>query len=517
VRRESEHTIPNSALVGPDGNLSARRRIWEECRECRIDDGSNQIEASAASATTLADNTPSSDTVTSVELDTAMDEEYTYDANGNLTQKTEDVNGTTVQWDYTYSVEGWLVKVEKTVGVATTLTEEYTYDPIGRKYQVVTTTGSATTRYFVYDGGSPILELDSSLELEKEFVRGLSLGGGIGGLLYTRDENADVGYFHYDGQGNVVAVRDEAREAVAYYEYDAWGNVLTACGDYANEFAFSTKQASTGTGLIDFGRRWYDSKTGRWTQRDPLLRDSLNLYGYCLDLPTGLIDPDGLKARTAGGAALEFGAYTGGGALGGAAVGAVILPGVGAVPGAAIGAGLGAVAWLGQQLWGSDEYIEDMETNDAVKTVFMDICYGAAVGYYGTGLVKTAADAYWYYSAPSSSAADSLATRAREVHSVLDPIAQTQRTTAVLQTNTCRIVAGGGRDLTPAQRALLGANEVAAQCPGAHAEVTALGCAQERGLTPQMMVGSRAMCKDCVEAIKAAGGQVIDAFTAVWP
>ena len=139
--------------------------------------------------------------------------------------------------------------------------------------------------------------LPSSLELEKEFVRGLSLGGGIGGLLYTRDENADVGYFHYDGQGNVVAVSDEARAAVAYYEYDAWGNVLTACGSYANEFAFSTKQASTGTGLVDFGYRWYDSKTARWTQRDPIgVHGGTHVYAYVGVNPTNALDPWGLKS-----------------------------------------------------------------------------------------------------------------------------------------------------------------------------------------------------------------------------
>jgi hypothetical protein len=42
--------------------------------------------------------------------------------------------------------------------------------------------------------------------------------------------------------------------------------------------------------------------------------------------------------------------------------------------------------------------------------------------------------------------------RAQQIHSALDPIAQTRRTTAVLQTDAGRIVAGGVRDLTPTQR-----------------------------------------------------------------
>jgi hypothetical protein len=84
----------------------------------------------------------------------------------------------------------------------------------------------------------------------------------------------------------------------------------------------------------------------------------------------------------------------------------------------------------------------------------------------------------------ASRAGEALAERAGEIHSALHPIAQEMRTTAVLETNGGRIVAGGGPDLTPAQRALLGAGETLARLPGAHAEVTALTHAAETGLTP---------------------------------
>ena len=247
----------------------------------------NSIVAST-DAETLADHSPSSDTVSDVALDTSLDVSYTYDANGNLTVKSEE--GGSVLWTYTYSVDDWLIKVEGPNG----LVEEYEYDPIGRKYKTQTTSaGQTITRYFVYDGGSILLALDEDKDIDKEFVRGLCLGGGIGGLLYTRDADGSLAYFHYDGHGNVVSVTDEAHEEVAYYEYDAWGNVLTACGSLANEFAFSTKQASLGTGLIDFGYRWYDSQTGRWTQRD--IAGSLNTYLYCSDSPVSRFDPDGAR------------------------------------------------------------------------------------------------------------------------------------------------------------------------------------------------------------------------------
>src|SRR5262249_43619932 len=77
--------------------------------------------------------------------------------------------------------------------------------------------------------------------------------------------------------------------------------------------------------------------------------------------------------------------------------------------------------------------------------------------------------------AAAERAAFGAAERATQIHGALDAIAQEMRTTAVLETSAGRIVASGGPDLNPAQRALLQAGETFAKWPGAHAEVTALG------------------------------------------
>lgn len=87
----------------------------------------------------------------------------------------------------------------------------------------------------------------------------------------------------------------------------------------------------------------------------------------------------------------------------------------------------------------------------------------------------------------------------------------------MLRTNSGDIVAGGARDLTPAQRALLGPGETAARLPGAHAEVTALQAAQKAGSTPQSLAVTRAICPQCAEAIEAGGGVLTSPTTAVFP
>jgi len=103
----------------------------------------------------------------------------------------------------------------------------------------------------------------------------------------------EVAYYEYDG--NTACCLDEALLRRAGRCRDGWGNVLTACGSLSKEFAFSTKQASTGTGLTDFGYRWYDPKTGRWTQRDPIgVAGAPNVYMYVFNDPMNYVDPEGL-------------------------------------------------------------------------------------------------------------------------------------------------------------------------------------------------------------------------------
>ncbi|XXT19469.1 RHS repeat-associated core domain-containing protein [Sorangium sp. So ce429] len=113
-------------------------------------------------------------------------------------------------------------------------------------------------------------------------------------------------------------------------------------------------------------------------------------------------------------------------------------------------------------------------------------------------------------------AATPLAARAQQIHGALHPVAQRMRTTAALDTTGGRIIAGGGPDLTPAQRALLVPGEISASLPNAHAEATALTHAQTAGLTPQMLAVTRAICPQCASLIESSGGTLTSPTTATW-
>lgn len=116
--------------------------------------------------------------------------------------------------------------------------------------------------------------------------------------------------------------------------------------------------------------------------------------------------------------------------------------------------------------------------------------------------------------------AERLATRVDEFHGALDPIAQNSRTTAVMSTSEgVDVVASGGRDLSPAQRALAQPDDVLGHTPGAHAEVTAIEAAAKNGLTPSQMAVSRPICPACQQAIQGSGGALDAGSTtsATWP
>lgn len=67
--------------------------------------------------------------------------------------------------------------------------------------------------------------------------------------------------------------------------------------------------------LIRMSDRDYDPETGRWTSKDPILFNGgdTNLYGYVMNDPINLIDPDGKNALVPGiivvGGAIAIGGY----------------------------------------------------------------------------------------------------------------------------------------------------------------------------------------------------------------
>lgn len=107
---------------------------------------------------------------------------------------------------------------------------------------------------------------------------------------------------------------------------------------------------------MKFGARDYDGSTGRWLSKDPILFNGgdTNLYGYVLNDPVNLLDPNGKNPIVF----MAGGAFSGG--LTGLATGFFISKSCtigGRVSDALIGAGIGALggalAGIGVSVGGS--------------------------------------------------------------------------------------------------------------------------------------------------------------------
>jgi len=94
-------------------------------------------------------------------------------------------------------------------------------------------------------------------------------------------------------------------------DYDVWGNVIADTNPGFQPFGFAGGLYDVSTGLPRFGARDYDAETGRWTVKDPIRFSGgdTNLYGYTLQDPVNLIDPDGKYAQIIGYGILAYGVF----------------------------------------------------------------------------------------------------------------------------------------------------------------------------------------------------------------
>ncbi len=244
---------------------------------------------------------------------------YSYDSDGNLLSDD--------RWTYTWNGENRLVAMESSeasiLSGAPVLRLEFAYDYLGRRvaknvfeWNDVVSGFSLQSRFlFLYDGWNLIAEfeeepLNSAITLQSSYVWGLDLGGtaqgagGVGGLLAVESDGLSLTPC-YDGNGNIVSYVDLVSGSIAAnFEYGPFGETISE--QFSSElfrsllsesiFRFSTSYEDVETGLLYYGYRYYDSKTGRWPSRDPIGEaGGLNLYGMVGNDPLSKYDILGLS------------------------------------------------------------------------------------------------------------------------------------------------------------------------------------------------------------------------------
>ena len=208
---------------------------------------------------------------------------YDYDANGNMTRKTQGTDVTA----FFYNQEDRLVKVEDGSG---NVTATYGYDPFGRRLWKEV---DGTKTFFHYANEGLVGEYNATGAEIKTY-------GYKPGSQWTTDPlfmKVGSEYYWYQNDHNGTPQKLIATNGLVVWDgkYDAFGNCQIEIEGITNNLRFAGQYYDAETGLHYNLNRYYDPQLGRYLRADPF-GDGLNLYAYCFNDPNGLIDPLGLCA-----------------------------------------------------------------------------------------------------------------------------------------------------------------------------------------------------------------------------
>ena len=236
----------------------------------------------------------------------------TYDGNGNRASQT--VTGTpdagndmqppnaaigitTYTWDLANRLMGVTLPNGNSYG--------YQYDYRGRRVSIVEGGSIGSPKYTAvsFSEGLSVAEWEAPVGgsfgpvATVEYQRGPDMGGGIGGLLYSRRGAAqapDIRHNLFNARGDVVAQSNSAASVTWTASYEAFGRRTVETGDNDDKQRANTKDEDP-TGLLNEGFRYRDLETGVFLSRDPAgFVDGPNVYTYVQQNPWTKNDPEGL-------------------------------------------------------------------------------------------------------------------------------------------------------------------------------------------------------------------------------
>jgi RHS repeat-associated protein len=213
---------------------------------------------------------------------------FEYDANGNMTKKTDAGQVT----NYIYNVEDRLTRVEDGTG---SLISSYYYDPFGRRLWKEV---DGIRTYFVYADEGLIAEVDEAGNVTKSY-------GYRPGSTWSTDplfmkQGSEYYFYQNDHLGTPQKMTAVNGAVVWSAKYSSFGKAdIDLSSTVTNNLRFAGQYYDAETGLHYNYHRYYDPKTGRYLTPDPIgLAGGINLFKYSENNPINLIDPWGLQAGT---------------------------------------------------------------------------------------------------------------------------------------------------------------------------------------------------------------------------
>ena len=213
---------------------------------------------------------------------------YTYDAAGNMTSKTDIATG--VETDYVWDDRNRLVEVDQVVSGVNTVLALYTYDALNNPIKVVE---NGSTRWTAYDGNRPVLDFDGSGTLTARYLQGPM----VDEVLARDTPSGGVAWYLPDRLGTVRDIIDNSGAVLDHIAYGAYGQILSQSNASAGDrFGYAGMQTDATTGLYFDQARWYDPGSGRFISQDPIMFSAgdSNLYRFVMNSPADYSDPLGL-------------------------------------------------------------------------------------------------------------------------------------------------------------------------------------------------------------------------------
>ena len=163
---------------------------------------------------------------------------------------------------------------------------DYGYLPDGDRLFKQDTFTPAEAEFYLHDSGDVIADYtldDDTYTLIAAYIN----GNGIDGKVAKVDAGTDdAHYYVQEALGSVHQLLDGDGDVEQVYLNDAWGNAVYSGGSTENRYQYTGRERDTESDLMYYRARMYDTRTGRFTQKDPSgMLDGMNRYIYCSNNP----------------------------------------------------------------------------------------------------------------------------------------------------------------------------------------------------------------------------------------
>ena len=244
-----------------------------------------------AAANRLNFNTSQFDQVKDNRIKRWRDQEYAYDAWGNLIEKRV---GLGKLQTFSYDCENRLVKAETLVNGKLQSIGTYRYDSLGRRVgKTSEIDGQTEHKHFLWQGLRMLREetpWQSSVYVYEP--------NSYAPLARVDQQEGEAEqkryYFHTDQIGTPLEMTDVDGSIVWQAKYKAWGEVdALTVSDVEQNLRFQGQYFDDETGLHYNTFRYYDPQVGRFITQDPIgLSGGVNFYRYTIS-PSNWVDPLG--------------------------------------------------------------------------------------------------------------------------------------------------------------------------------------------------------------------------------